>query len=78
MRQLNLLAGSTKARIYVFSRNKEKTLAAIKQIQLEIAEEYNVSNSDIRFIQVDLSDLTTIKPAVEEFLKQEQRIDYYS
>ena len=69
------LAGSTKARIYVFSRNKEKTLAAIKQIQLEIAEEYNVSNSDIRFIQVDLSDLTTIKPAVEEFLKQEQRID---
>ncbi|RCK65766.1 hypothetical protein Cantr_01562 [Candida viswanathii] len=69
------LAGSTKARIYVFSRNKEKTLHAIKKIQLEVAQEYNVANREIHFIQVDLSDLTSIKPAVEQFLKVENRLD---
>ncbi|RCK65765.1 hypothetical protein Cantr_01563 [Candida viswanathii] len=69
------LAGSTKAKIYIFSRSKEKTLDAIKQIQLEIAKEYNVADREIHFIQVDLSDLTTVKPAVEEFLKVEDRLD---
>ncbi|EMG50399.1 hypothetical protein SBY92_000259 [Candida maltosa Xu316] len=69
------LAGSTKAKIYIFSRNKEKTLAAIKQIQLEVAKEYNVANREIHFIQLDLSDLTSIKPAVEEFLSKESRVD---
>ena len=69
------LAGSTKSRLYIFSRNKEKTLEAIKKIQLEIAKEYNVTNREIKFIQIDLSDLTRIKPAVEEFLKLENRLD---
>ncbi|EGW31396.1 uncharacterized protein SPAPADRAFT_56254 [Spathaspora passalidarum NRRL Y-27907] len=69
------LAGSTKAKLYVFSRNEEKTLEAIKQIQLEVAKEYNVSNTDINFIQIDLSDLDTIKPAAEKFLSQESRLD---
>ncbi|RLV89839.1 hypothetical protein JA1_004964 [Spathaspora sp. JA1] len=69
------LAGSTKAKLYIFSRSEEKTLAAIKQIQLEVAKEYNVPNRDINFIKVDLSDLETIKPAVQKFLSQESRLD---
>ena len=50
-------------------------MEAIKKIQLEIAKEYNVTNREIKFIQIDLSDLTSIKPAVEEFLKLENRLD---
>lgn len=69
------LAGSTKAKIYILSRNKEKTLEAIKKIQLEVAKEYNVVNRDLEFIQVDLSDLSTIKKAVDEFLAKEKRLD---
>ncbi|CCG22185.1 hypothetical protein CORT_0B04770 [Candida orthopsilosis Co 90-125] len=69
------LAGSTKARIYIFSRSKEKTLNAINDLKLEVQKEYGVHNREIGFIQVDLSDLTTIKPAVEEFLKKENRLD---
>ncbi|KAI5955435.1 hypothetical protein CANMA_004615 [Candida margitis] len=69
------LAGSTKARIYIFSRNKEKTLNAIDDLKLEVQKEYSVKNREIGFVQVDLSDLTSIKPAVEEFLKKEDRLD---
>ncbi|KAG5421509.1 hypothetical protein I9W82_000600 [Candida metapsilosis] len=69
------LAGSTKARIYIFSRNEEKTLEAIAKLKQEVAKEYDVVDREIGFIQVDLSDLTTIKPAVEKFLKQEDRVD---
>ncbi|KAI5958300.1 hypothetical protein KGF57_002655 [Candida theae] len=69
------LAGTTKARLYIFSRSEEKTLKAIEKLQLEVAKEYNVANRDIGFIQVDLGDLTSIKPAVEKFLKQEDRLD---
>ncbi|KAI5955430.1 hypothetical protein CANMA_004610 [Candida margitis] len=69
------LAGSTKAKIYIFSRNKEKTLEGIEQLKKEVADEYKVKNREIGFIQVDLSDLTSIKPAVEEFLKKENRLD---
>ncbi|EGW32002.1 uncharacterized protein SPAPADRAFT_152327 [Spathaspora passalidarum NRRL Y-27907] len=69
------LAGSTKAKIYIFSRNEKKTLAAIRQIRQEVAQEYNVTNPDINFIRMDLSDLDTIKPAVDQFLSQEARLD---
>ncbi|KAI5966450.1 uncharacterized protein KGF55_000759 [Candida pseudojiufengensis] len=69
------LAGSTKAKIYIFSRNEEKTLKAIKDIELEVAKEYKLKPNPIGFIQTDLSDLTTIKPAVEKFLNKESRLD---
>lgn len=69
------LAGSTKAKIYIFSRSQEKTSKAIEKIKDEVAREYNVHNREIGFIQVDLSDLNTIKPAVNEFLKKEDRLD---
>ncbi|KAK6456933.1 short-chain alcohol dehydrogenase [Scheffersomyces xylosifermentans] len=69
------LAGSTNAKVYIFSRSAEKTLAAIKKMELEVAKEYNRPKINVHFIQVDLSDLTTIKPAVEKFLAQEKRLD---
>ncbi|KAI5953641.1 hypothetical protein KGF54_003013 [Candida jiufengensis] len=69
------LAGSTKAKIYIFSRNKEKTLKAIEQIELEVAKEYKIKPIPIGFIQTDLGDLTSIKPAVNEFLSKESRLD---
>ncbi|EGW30436.1 uncharacterized protein SPAPADRAFT_157463 [Spathaspora passalidarum NRRL Y-27907] len=69
------LAGSTEARIYIFSRNEQKSLDAIAQIRKEVAQEYKVFNPDIHFVKVDLSDLTTVKPAVEEFCKRETRLD---
>ncbi|KAK6199298.1 uncharacterized protein RJT21DRAFT_45711 [Scheffersomyces amazonensis] len=69
------LAGSTNARIYAFARNPEKTKAAIKKIELEVAQEYKKSKIDVHFIEIDFSDLPSIKPAVEEFLKKEDRLD---
>ena len=71
-----LLAGSTEARIYIWARNKQKSLEAIDKIKLEVAEEYlkNVGDN-LQFIQVDLSDLNSIKPAVAEFLQREHRLD---
>ncbi|KAI5969532.1 hypothetical protein CANMA_001423 [Candida margitis] len=69
------LAGATRARIYIFSRNKEKTLDAIEKLKQEVASEYDVRKREIGFIQVDLSDLTTVKPAVEKFLAKEDRVD---
>lgn len=70
-----LLAGATNARVYIFSRNKEKTQVAIEKMILEIADEFEKSNPVIEQIQVDLSDLETVKPAVEEFLHKEKRLD---
>ncbi|RLV96307.1 hypothetical protein JA1_000360 [Spathaspora sp. JA1] len=70
------LAGSTNAKIYILSRNERKSMEAITKMKLEIAEEYSKSvDQSIKLIQVDLSDLTTIKPAVDEFLHHEDRLD---
>ncbi|KAG7663251.1 uncharacterized protein J8A68_003251 [[Candida] subhashii] len=69
------LAGSTKAKIYIFCRSKEKALEAIRKMQLELAQEYNVAEREINFIQCDLGDLESIKPAVEDFLSKESRLD---
>lgn len=70
------LAGLTNAKVYILGRGKEKTLQAIKRIELEVAREYNKSPiKKIGFIEADLSDLTTIKPAVEKFLSVEHRLD---
>ncbi|EGW31480.1 uncharacterized protein SPAPADRAFT_62049 [Spathaspora passalidarum NRRL Y-27907] len=72
---VKLLAGATKAKIYIFSRNEKKCMDAINQISYEVAEEFKVTKTNIHFIKVDLGDLTTIRPAVEEFLRREKRLD---
>ncbi|KAK6457780.1 short-chain alcohol dehydrogenase [Scheffersomyces xylosifermentans] len=69
------LAGATNAKVYIFARNEEKTLNAIKRLELEVAKEYNKPKVDVHFIKIDLGDLTTIRPAAEKFLSLEQRLD---
>ncbi|KAG7663252.1 uncharacterized protein J8A68_003252 [[Candida] subhashii] len=69
------LAGSTKAKIYAFCRNEQKATEAFKKLKVELEKEYKVVNREIHFIQCDLGDLTAIKPAVEEFLSKESRLD---
>ncbi|KAK6462545.1 short-chain alcohol dehydrogenase [Scheffersomyces coipomensis] len=69
------LLGSTNAKVYIFARDKAKIDKAIKKLQLEVAQEYNKKELNVHSIVIDLSDLTTIKPAAEEFLSKEKRID---
>ncbi|MCP8719735.1 MAG: SDR family NAD(P)-dependent oxidoreductase [Asgard group archaeon] len=70
-----LLAGNTDARIYIWARNENKSIDAINKIKLEIAEKYLKTTDNLKFIQVDLSDLNSIKPAVDKFLTLEDRLD---
>lgn len=70
-----LLAGNTDARIYIWARNKQKSIDAINNIKLEIAQKYLKQSDNFKFIEVDLSDLNSIKPAVDEFLRLEDRLD---
>ncbi|ODQ79818.1 hypothetical protein BABINDRAFT_36586 [Babjeviella inositovora NRRL Y-12698] len=63
------LLGATGAKVYIFARSEASTLQAIedaKKVDKDI---------DVHFVKVDLSDLTTIKPAAEEFLARESRLD---
>ncbi|KAK6462546.1 short-chain alcohol dehydrogenase [Scheffersomyces coipomensis] len=69
------LLGSTKAKVYFFARNAERAAEAIQKIELEVAAEYKKTRLDVHFIQIDLSDLTSIKPAVDKFLELESRLD---
>lgn len=68
------LAGSTNAKLYIFARNKQKTLDAIERLKEEVSREYKKS-AEVEFVQVDLSDLDSIKPAAQEFLSKESRLD---
>lgn len=61
---------SHNAVVYIASRNSEKAKTAIQSIKAEIP----VSNGKIDFLQVDFSDLSTVKPAVEDFLQKEQSL----
>ncbi|KAK6204970.1 uncharacterized protein RJT21DRAFT_12247 [Scheffersomyces amazonensis] len=70
-----LLLGTTDAKVYIFSRNKEKTENAIKKLETEIATEYSKKHLNIGSILIDFADLDTIKPAAEKFLQQEDRLD---
>ncbi|KAG2736698.1 hypothetical protein G9P44_000788 [Scheffersomyces stipitis] len=69
------LAGSTNAKVYIFARSEEKALAAIRRMELEVAQEYNKSSINVHFIKLDLGDLTTIKASADEFLSKENRLD---
>ncbi|KAK6462550.1 short-chain alcohol dehydrogenase [Scheffersomyces coipomensis] len=70
-----LLLGSTNAKVYMFTRNKQKTIDAIKRLETEVAKEFNKTNLNVDYISIDFADLTTIKPAAEEFLSKSDRLD---
>ena len=57
--------------VYVAGRSKSKAETAIEGIK----SAYPSSNGRLEFLQLDLADLGTIKPAVEEFMKKESRLD---
>lgn len=59
------------ATIYIAARSADKIKSAIKDIQ----EQCQTSKGRLESLLLDLSDLTTIKPAVAEFQSKERRLD---
>ncbi|KAF8862052.1 NAD(P)-binding protein [Acephala macrosclerotiorum] len=57
--------------VYMLSRTESKAIEAITSIKSEVP----TSSGDVKYIHLDLTDLTTIKPAVEVFSKQETKLD---
>ncbi|KAK3704890.1 short-chain alcohol dehydrogenase [Vermiconidia calcicola] len=57
--------------VYLACRSKDKADKAIKNLQAA----HPSSKGRVVFLKVDLADLTTVKPAVDEFTKKESRLD---
>jgi retinol dehydrogenase 12 len=57
--------------VYIAGRDEQKALKAIATIKTVCPE----SSGRVESLQLDLSDLRTIKPAVEEFKAREGRLD---
>lgn len=57
--------------IFIAGRSKDKAEAAISRIQ----NAHPSSKGNLEFLKLDLGDLTTIKPAVENFLASQSRLD---
>jgi NAD(P)-dependent dehydrogenase (short-subunit alcohol dehydrogenase family) len=70
-RELSNILYQRNATVYVAGRSKSKAETAIS----EIKQANPNSKGRIEFLQVDLADLPTIKPGVEDFLKKEKRLD---
>ena len=60
------------ATIYVAGRSESKAKVAIDKI----TSQHPNSKGHLHFLSVDLSDLTTIKPAVENFLSRETKLHW--
>ncbi|TLD26289.1 NAD(P)-binding protein [Venturia nashicola] len=59
------------ANVYVAGRSKDKASKAIASIQ----KEFPNSTGKIVFLEVDLANLASIKPAAEQFMSKESRLD---
>ncbi|KAF1986179.1 NAD(P)-binding protein [Aulographum hederae CBS 113979] len=59
------------ATVYVAGRSQEKATKAISTAQKEFPD----SKGKLAFMNVDLSNLATIKPGVEDFFSKESRLD---
>jgi retinol dehydrogenase 12 len=70
-KELARILHAKNAVVYVAARTESKALAAIQDIK---AANPN-SKGKLVFIRLDLGDLTTVKPAAEEFLAKETRLD---
>ena len=68
--QLSKILYQHNATVYVAGRNPEKANKAINAIKQEIPN----SKGKLDFLQVDLGDLTSIKPAVEAFKSKESQL----
>ncbi|VUC36588.1 unnamed protein product [Clonostachys rosea] len=61
---------SKNARVYMMARSENKTKEAIESIKTN----HPNSKGELRYIHLDLSDLTTIKSSVDQFLQKEQSL----
>lgn len=66
--QILYLKNST---VYVAGRSATNGETAIEAIK----KEHPTSTGTLKFLHIDLSDLATVKPAAEEFMRQESRLD---
>jgi retinol dehydrogenase 12 len=57
--------------VYIAARSAKRATDAIEKLKAQVPE----SSGRLVAMVLDLADLTTIKPAVEAFLKQESRLD---
>ena len=53
------------AKVYIATRSKEKSEAAIEELKRE------TGNQAVFFLKLDLSDLVSVKTAAEEFIEKE-------
>ncbi|CAO1614713.1 unnamed protein product [Sympodiomycopsis kandeliae] len=68
---LSSILYSKNAVVYIAGRSKEKADRAINKIK----QDHPNSKGRVEFLELDLSNLATIKPAVEKFTQKEQRLD---
>lgn len=69
--ELSKILYAHNATIYIAGRSSSKAENAIERIRKASPE----SSGHIEFLYLDLSDLSTIKPAVQSFTAQQQRLD---
>lgn len=75
--QTNVMCGHTQI---LYSKNSTVHLAGRSATNGETAieaikKEHPTSTGTLKFLHIDLSDLATVKPAAEEFMRQESRLD---
>lgn len=70
-KELARLLYSLHGTVYLAARSKERANAAISWIR----ESHPDSKGRLEFIYLELADLESIKPAAEEFLSKEKRLD---
>lgn len=59
------------AKVYVAARSEDKAMKAIEGIKSRVPS----STGQLRFLHLDLDDLTTIKASAEKFLSENDRLD---
>jgi NAD(P)-dependent dehydrogenase (short-subunit alcohol dehydrogenase family) len=59
------------ATVWIAGRSEAKAQKAIRAIE----DASSQNSGSVKFLLLDLSDLSTIKPAVESFIAQSQRLD---
>lgn len=70
-KELGRLLYGANARVWIAARSKSKAEQTIAEIQSKAPG----SKGDLRILIIDFNDLRTIKPAVEDFLAEEDRLD---
>lgn len=69
--QLAQILYRSNAIVYIAGRSADKARAAIANIEAASAD----SIASLKFLKIDLADLSTIRPAVASFRVSEERLD---